>query len=348
LENDRDGYRKRVENDADNHGQQLPGFYNTATLGPSRVQEVMPNHELPIEAKHYYAREALSRDRDDPLRHPKVEVAYQVRRWDGTLRADADGLSQLTNELETWLYSILNEAGLDLRAGGNTYIEDAYFDAENGTTTANVVDLDLTEIRHEQESVIYNILADGMSPVQQETLQTLVADGGTVSPQDVADENNRHRDTVYDALRRMKDLIDHQYGQINLKSPYVAELVADALDQAEASLERATMASAKAVNAAERGLDTTTSAFIAWAEKHGVNYSENNNRMRIELGDVDGAEEVRRILREGKRLWDAMNRDSTTFRESQVRYRKQVGESYNYLTDDNRMKQIHTDAWRLL
>jgi hypothetical protein len=90
--------------------QQLPGYYHTVTLGPSRVDEVFPNHELPIEAKHYYAREALDRPSDSPLAHPKLEVAYQQSRWDETLHLTDDNLAQLHEELTEWLYAILNDA----------------------------------------------------------------------------------------------------------------------------------------------------------------------------------------------------------------------------------------------
>jgi len=348
LENDRQGYRKLVQNDDDNHGQNLPGFYHTATLGPDRVQEVMPNHRLPVECKHYYESEALDRPKSDPLRHPKLEVAYQTSRWDETVYADPEEVAALEEELDEWIYAILNDAGLDLRAGGDTYVADEYFGAENATTTASVVDLDLTEVRHEQESVVYRHLVDGMSPAEKESLEVLVTDGGDVSPSDIAEVTGRHQDTVYDALGRMHDLVDHQYGQVSLKSTYLSELVADALDQAEAAIERATMASAKAVNAANRGLDDRTSAFIAWCEKYDLNYSDDDDRTTFELGQVDGAEEVRKILREGKRLWDAMGRDAATFRSAKVRYAEEVGESYNYLPDDDRVKRTYTDAWRLL
>lgn len=319
LENDRSGYRKLVQDDDDDHNNQLPGYYHTTTLGPDRVEQVVPNHELPVELKHYYEREAMSRSYDDPLRHPKLEVAFQVSRWDGTLRPD--DLGQLVDELDTWIYSVLADAGLDLRAGGRTYVPDAYFCAENATTTASVVDLNLTEVRHEQESVVYRHLADGMTPTEQDTLQHLVTDGGEVSPQDIAEETDRHQDSVYDALHRMHDLVEHQYDSVNIKSTYLSELVADALDRAEEAVERATLASAKAVNAADRGLDERTSAFIAWCEKWGINYDEaRGDRLKIDLGKVDDTASVRRILRQGLRLWEGMQKDPVLFREASVRY----------------------------
>jgi len=36
LEDDRSGYRKVVQNDSNDHGEKLPGYYHTVTLGPER------------------------------------------------------------------------------------------------------------------------------------------------------------------------------------------------------------------------------------------------------------------------------------------------------------------------
>ena len=317
LENDREGYRKLVQNDSNERGRQLAGYYHTATLGPSRVREVFADHVLPVECKHYYAREAHSRPNGDPLRHPKVEVAYQTSRWNDTLHLTDENLDRLDEELTEWIYSILNDAGLDLRAGGDTYVADQYFDAENGTTTASVVDLDLTEVRHEQESVVYRHLADGMAPTDQECLNVLVSDGGTVSPSDLAEATGRHEDTVYNALGRMQYLIEHTYGEVSLKSTYVSELVADALDRAQEAVERATATAGKAVHASKRGLDETTEKFIAWTEKYGVNYEDKSDSLTIDLGKIDtenGDKSARKLIREGFSLWKAMGRDEATFR----------------------------------
>jgi len=50
------------------------------------MSEAWPEHDLPKEVKHYYAREAFQADPDDPLAHPKLGASYQVSRWDDTLR----------------------------------------------------------------------------------------------------------------------------------------------------------------------------------------------------------------------------------------------------------------------
>ena len=55
LENDREGYRKTVQNDQNERGETLPGYYHTVTLDHQRIQEAFPSHALPKEIKHYYA-----------------------------------------------------------------------------------------------------------------------------------------------------------------------------------------------------------------------------------------------------------------------------------------------------
>jgi hypothetical protein len=336
LEHDRQGYRKLVQNDNTLRGERLPGFYHTATLGPDRVQEIFPRHELPIEAKHYYAREALARPTSSPLRHPKLEVAYQQSRWDETLRLTDANLEQLHEELTEWLYAILNDAGLDLRAGGGTYIEDTYFEAETHTTTASVVSMDLTEVRHEQESVVFKHFSDGLAPSDKDTLEHLVADGGEVSPRDIANETDRHQDTIYDAIGRLGGLVEHQYGEVNLRSTYVSELVADALERADEAVGTAYKTASKAKQAAESGLDEVTQEFIAWTEKHDINYEERGGDLEVDLGRIDSktidtdhggqklssSQRVKRAIRKGYDLWTAMGRDETAYRTATVSYER--------------------------
>jgi len=349
LENDREGYRKLVQNDSNERGRQLAGYYHTATLGPSRVREVFPDHVLPVECKHYYAREAHARPDSHALSHPKVEVAYQTSRWDNTLHLTDENLAELDEELTEWLYAILADAGLDLRANENVYVEDQYFKVENETTTASVVDLDLTEVRHEQESVVYKHLADGMAPTDQECLDVLVSDGGTVSPQDLAESTGRHEDTVYNSLARMNDLVTHRYGEVNLKSTYTSELVADALDQAQQAVDNAAKTAADAVHASKRGLDNATSAFVAWCERYGVNYNDNGDGMTIDLGRVDSIQEVRNILRSGFDRWCNMKRDAITFKSAKVKWEHEDdGNDLNYLPSSGTVRSHSQRAFTLL
>jgi len=371
LENDRDGYRKLVQNDSDERDVQKPGFYHTATLGPDRIREIWPNHALPKEVKHYYKKDYY--ERSDGLAHPKLEAAYQTSRTDETLHFTPENVEQVKRELDETVFAVLADAGLDLRAGGDTYVADEIFTAENDMTDAAIVDLNLSEIRHEQEAVVYKHLVDGgLSPIEQEALGTLVTDGGDVSPTDIAEEHERHTDAVRRALRRMDDLIEREYGRVSLRSTYAAELVHDAIQEARAAASRATEATAHALEAADRGLDEKTSAFVAWAEAHDVNFTERDNGVSVRLGEIDpdlpghgprdtprpseavkaARREAREILREGRELWDAMNRDETTYRAGTWKARVEVPTDEASLrsteSDDTRTQYLGGEVWKAL
>jgi hypothetical protein len=372
LENDRDGYRKLVQNDSDERDVQKPGFYHTATLGPERVREVWPNHQLPVELKHYYKKDYY--DRNDGLAHPKLEAAYQTSRTDETLRYDAETVDQIRRELDECVYAVLADAGLDLRGGeGSPYVADEIFTADNAMTDAAIVSLDLSEIRHEQEAVVYKQLLKngGMSPVEQEIAEYLVTDGGEVSPQEMADENDRNIDSVYRALDRMRDLVNHEYGSVSLESTYLAELVTDAIQQAESAVSRATDATAQALEAADRNLDERTSAFVAFAAKHDLNYTERDDAVSLKIGEIDpdvrdgprdtprpseAVKAARRkateILREGRELWDDMNKDETKYRAGTWKARVEVPTEKAALrstdTDETEMRHLGGDVWKAL
>jgi hypothetical protein len=355
LENDRDGYRKLVQNDQDKRGQKAPGFYHTCQLGPDRIREVWPNHNLPKEVKHYLKDDY--HERQDQLKHPKLEVSYQVSKDDSTLYFDEDGIDQLYQELDECLYSVLDDAGLDLRGGdGSPYVEDKYFNDQNAMTEASIVSLDLSEIQHRQENVVVKHLADGLSPIQQEALDEVVTDGGEVSPSDVADAYDRHIDAVYRALDGMEDLIEKEYGGLSLKSTYVAELVNTAIDEAEEAVSKATSATAEALEAAERGLDERTSAFIAWQEAHGVNFDEKDDSVSITFGEIDAesSSEARRIvrekLREGLDKWQDMNRDVIKFRTGSWTAHAEIDENADIrsLPSNPTTTYLGDDVWRTI
>ncbi len=322
LEDDRSGYRKVVQNDSNDHGEKQPGYYHTVTLGPERVREAFPSHSAPVEVKHYYARESHSQPEDSPLRHPKVEVAYQVSRWDGSVGVGRDDLEELQRDLDRTLHAVLREAGIEHTpgAGGGPFVPDAYFSAEIGEHE-QPPDLNLTRIRNEQESIVVRTLSKvgGFSPVEHETLETLVTDGGRVSPLDVAEEHGRHVGSVRRAIRRMEEIFSREYGEVSLRSPYVAELVQDAVEQYRNASETLAEITGQALLDAERGVESAASALRAWCAKNGVEVDSRGEAIEaIRLGEVqragrDGLANVRAELRRGLSAWLDTGRDREEF-----------------------------------
>ena len=326
LENDRSGYRKLVQNDDDEHGRGLPGYYHTVTLGSSRIQDAFPDHDLPKEIKHYYSREANSKNADDALAHPKLGASYQVSRWDGTLGFDE--LEKLNHELTQTVLSVLTEAGIDIAPmhGTGAFVDlDAYWSPDLTEDNPAPLDLDLTEIRHEQESVVIRHLADGgFSPVEWEAMEQLVTDGGVVAPKDIAEDNDRNLDSVYRALDRLEEMVDRKYGEVALRSDYVSQLVHDAVKDAREQTRRAVETAAKAKQTAERGASQVMEEFVAWCSRYGVDISNRSGALDVDLGERDPETDapVSRTVQSALEMWKEANQDPERFLNATIHFQK--------------------------
>ena len=321
LEDDRSGYRKIVQNDDDENGQNLPGYYHTVTLGETRIREAFPDHRLPKEVKHYYAREANNLPDDNPLAHPKLGASLQVSRMDDDETVRWRDVDRLRRELDQTVLSVLADAGLDVAPGhGNgPFYPDAYFSPEVSPDGPKPIKLDLTSVRQEQESVVIRQVADGLAPTQWEALETLVTDGGQVSPAEIADQHGRHVESVRRALREMEDLVHREYSEVSLRSEYVAEMVHDAVSEARDATRRAVETVGSAMEAAERGMGETMSSFIAWAARHGVDVDDTRDaRMILRFGPE--TDDIATAIEQGLRVWEDAGMPPERYRSAQVRH----------------------------
>jgi len=354
LEDDRAGRRRTEQADVAEDGEKVPGYRHQAGVDEDRIQEIFPDHSLPKQVKHYRTRESHNLSSDDPLRHPKVGAIYYPKLWRD--RGENHGvapaeLAQLREELEEMVLSILHDAGIDVTSS-QPYIADDYFSAETTDRDRQVVNLPLEDIRATQESVVMKHVSDGLSPVEWEALETLVTDGGEVSPQDIADSGGFHEDSVYRALDGIDEMLEREYGSVSLRSSYVGELVHDTVQQARQRTREAVEAGAKALEAAERGLDERTSALVAWASKHTENFRESDDGISVRFGEIeadsvnDAEREIRRKIREGKQLWDDARKSDIPWRLGDWSARVEVEKhpDANYL-NETRMQSIGGRLW---
>jgi hypothetical protein len=330
LEHDRTGYRKLVQNDQDDNGRTLAGYYHTVTLDLQRVREAWPTHTFPKEVKHYYARFALSMDEDNPLRHPKVGASFQRSLHDEKIGVSLPELRDLENELDQAVWSVLLDSDIDIspQRGDGVFVEDSYFTVSL-EDAGQVPRLDLDQIQMEQENVVIRTLArtGGLTPCEEEAIGTLLADGGQVSPTDIADRNGRHVDSVRRALRRIDGLLERGYGSVSFTSRYVAGLLHDAINDARESVSRALRTMASVDEAKRRGLDDLTSSFVAWAEAHGIDYNGGaaGARMKLRFGELESVEQARSKAIIGLRKWMDAGRDGMKYRNGQAIYTKPDG-----------------------
>ena len=136
------------------------------------------------------------------------------------------------------------------------------------------------------------------------------------------------------ALRRIDELVDREYGNVSLRSNYVAECVHEAVQEAREANKRAAKAGTQAIRSVERGLDEKTSAFLAWARQFGIDVQDAGEaRMLIRLGEIEATTWAQRRIREWYELWTAAKQNEQRFREAQIHYQ--------YKGRTNRL-----DAWR--
>lgn len=323
LANDREGYRKHVADDTE-----APGFYHSATVGSKRAAELVEGHRFAKELKHYLPRHPGAFDEDEPLYHPKVEVSFQVRR-------DADGavpwadLEQLDRELDEALLNALAwtgfsiEADVDAETVDGPYVADAYFSPEAKFRPRTLTDDPLPSLEARQESYIVKHLVDGLEESDLALVGQLVADGGHHSPADVAEETGFHLSTIYRAMKRVEGLVEHSYGDVALRSPYIAERLVEAVQDAEATLASTIEVGANALAFAAEDLES--SSLVKWLRAHNADLLDEADGLTIRLGKAPGLSigDVRAALRKGLLRWKHAGRDPGRFRSATVVYTRE-------------------------
>lgn len=268
LAADREGYSKHIADD-----RKAPGSYHSATIGAERARRLgpeYPKHALPKEIKHYLPRSPDAFDpEEDALAHPKLEVAFAQKLIDE--RPKFRALEDVAHELEEVLINVIQWAGLPPRAyeyvlegaeeevdpeedrsrDGNPgyFVADQYWKPqESARSDIQLLNDPTPDIRDEQESIVYHFLIEDFTPSAREIAQVLVADGGSLSPEEIADRADLNTQTVRRQTReRLDDVIDRAYGEVKLASTFIAERVSDVLATYREELKGASVAAARAL-----------------------------------------------------------------------------------------------------
>lgn len=295
LANDREGYRKHVADDTE-----TPGYYHTATIGPMRAGEPIDQHHLPKEFKHYLAREAESLDPDNPLYHPKVEVALQTSRasepvrWGDRARVGRELDEALLNLLRWEEFPVTeDEIEDDDREGGEPpggrgpYVEDQYFKAETTPRQRRLLDDPTPELQSRQETLVMRHVVDGFADSEADVLEELVSDGGVIAPKEVAESTGYHIETVYRATRALEDLVEHRYGELSLRSHHIAQKVTEYVQAAREKAEDAAETLARTLEH-KVGLELSNDALLEWVDSHGIDVDDRQDaQLELRFGNVD-------------------------------------------------------------
>ncbi|AUX10676.1 hypothetical protein AArcSl_3069 [Halalkaliarchaeum desulfuricum] len=293
LEGDREGYRKHVEDH-----RKLPGYYVTASVTDDRARELVPGHTLGKEAKHYYPNEPEQFEPDHPLYHPKLEVSYQTSLTEETVYwSDTE---DLIRELEETVLNLLDWAELSVR-GGDPFVPDEYFTGADGDRrTRKLVDCPLPEIADAQEAAVMQLWGGAMES-DRAVIDYLLSDGGTVSPEEAAEETGYSYRTIRKVVDRCESVINHTYGELELASKHQQQLLLKRVRAAEENF-KSTIEDA-AMTVAEAAADRARSAWSKVRQRYNISVKKNpaDCRKLLDVGyRPESPTEARKVIREIK------------------------------------------------
>lgn len=318
LAGERSGYRKHVADD-----QKVAGYYHTVTFGSKRAAKIIDGHRLAKEVKHYHVKHPESLDEDDPLRHPKLCVSYQRSRSDTRVYwnreeleddryadKDAIGLDDMARELDEVLLNTLQWAGLPTRPDRQVFVDDAVFTVQARRRERTLTVDPLPELKQEQEHMVTRATMKMCDPERYDTdakvLEKLLADGGETSPQSLAENLDKHYETILGSLERFEDIVEHSYGSVELKSYYIAQQLAERagglLDDFGRWKERVDRLGDKAAQFVAGSKSEEDSAFDLWIERYleGIDDPDGDPRLYLRMGyRPESTHEAREILQRG-------------------------------------------------
>ncbi|WP_256545936.1 DUF7845 domain-containing protein [Halobellus inordinatus] len=275
LEAGQQGYRKHVEDHT-----KIPGYYVTTTVDDERARDIIPGQTLGKEIKHYYPQDPSFYEPGDALYHPKLEVAYQTKQTDETLRWS--DLDQAVRELDATLYNYLDWADLPIRADGKTFKSDEYFDAGSESyRSVKLVDCPLPDVEDEQEHVVMKLWGNTLES-DRDLIDSLVSDGGTPTREELADRTGYSYRTVRRFVNRCEDVVRDAYDGLSIDSKHKEQMLIERVRAAESqfreSVEHAVM------NAADVVEDRTRSKWSQVKQRYNVSISEGKFKQTLEVG----------------------------------------------------------------
>jgi predicted transcriptional regulator len=328
LAGDREGYAKSVRDD-----RERAGSYHTATIGSMRAGHLVGGHNLAKEIKHYYGKNPDAAT--DALQHPKVGVSLQHSVMSDTVYWE--DLDSLERELDETLLNVLQWADIPLRPAEGPYVADDYFEPVGASRFRKLVDDPTPRIESEQENAVERwAFMSNLNETHTDTLRKLVTDGGELSPADIADEIGKHVSTVRKALRQLGDMVKRRYGDVQLRSQYLAQQVVKRLDAVDAVVEHDLEGAADNLVRAENVAATPGegSAWLRWRDNWVEDVRKDGEKDEIVLGwECADRSELRRLIRGGAIAFrndqggDSLGLFSRTFR---VRGRLRNGEEVTY------------------
>lgn len=340
-----EGYRKHVADD-----REISGYYHTATVGPMRAKELVTGHQRPKETKHYYPKHPGSFTDTNPLYYPKVCVSLQDSIDSDTVRWE--DRHQLLHELHETLLNVLSWADLPVTEDelpayddGSTpdddgvlskrgpYVGDRYWAPDTTRRQIRLVEDPTPEIESKQEAIVCKALRDGMTESDWDVVEHLTSDGGRSAPKEIAEDTDWHLDTIYAALDRLDDLLNHHYGDVKLRSHKIGQQLLETINTARKAGETAASAAAKLLERDGDALERNADALTSLLDSFGIDIEDREDgQIALRMGYFDGTkDELRHALTNVMYQWRKAGLDEERLRTAELRGARVDGDRYQML-----------------
>lgn len=283
--------------------EEVFGHRHAVAMNPTGLGKLLPDQTVGKLLKSYRRKDpAKHRRPSDPTTDPKIEVQFSTEYseeysipWDASDEFDADDLHQ---ELDEYLVTMLDWAGLPTVADDNVYVDDAYWDVQETDREISVYPDPIHELREVEEGLaMHHFAADDVSPGERSVVQAL-ADGGPMHYERLAEETETSSSTVYRAMETFDDVLQTANGVLDFADEFMREkfedlfgMLADAAEWVEDGIE--------AVRDGDELL-AADSAFAQWARRYGATVSGDHDGLEITLNaGTYSRYEIQQALRSG-------------------------------------------------
>lgn len=283
--------------------EEVFGHRHAVAMNPTGLEKMLPDQRVGKLLKSYLKKNARESSRPgDPTTEPKIEVQFSTKYsdessipWDDADGFDADDLHR---ELDEYLLTALDWAGMPTVADTETYVDDAYWSVTESDRDINLFPDPLHELREVEEGLaLHHFAAEGVAPSERSVVRAL-ADGGQMHYQKLAGASDTSESAVYRALDTFDDVLQSANGVIDFADEFMREkfedlfgTLADAAEWVEAGIE-----------SVHEGDDLLAgdSALAQWARRYGASVTEGRDDLDIELNTgVYSDHEIQQVLRAG-------------------------------------------------
>lgn len=297
IQGDRSGYRKHVEDNT-----KIPGYYVTATVEDEKASDLIRGYRLGKEIKHYYSKEPQAHEPSEAPFHPKLEVSYQTKRTEKTVRWSE--VEETRRELEETVLNCLEWSGLSPDAQNDAFMtKDPYWTAENTTESRKLVQCPLPRIESEQEHRVMQLWGE-MTSADRDVIELLLEDGGKVSPKEAAKETGYTYRTIRAVIERLEGLIRHAYSEMQLESKKVQQELLKRTRAAGKNFKQSVESTV--MDLADATESRLTTRWSRLKRKYAISVIEPGDcRKLLEVGyEPSDEQEARNIIREIKTTYE--------------------------------------------